>query len=66
MKHFKNKVNLYSIIFLILFTLTMLFIRMAPCSITPHKWELMYEGTDMKVYKCIKCHQEKFILTEVK
>ena len=56
----KNKINLYSTIFLILFTLVLLFIRVAPCSITPHKWELMYEGFDVKVYKCVKCRKERF------
>lgn len=66
MKYFKNKVNAFCVIFLILFTLVMLFIRVAPCKYTWHRWEIAYDSDDVKMYKCKKCWQEKFIVTEIK
>ena len=56
-----HKINLYSILFLILFILVLIYFRISPCNVSKHIWSNSYNYNDIEIQKCVKCGEEKNI-----
>ena len=54
------KINLYSILFLILFILVLIYFRVFSCNVFNHVWSETYDYNDIKIQKCVKCGEEKY------